>query len=33
MALAGAAIAERDDILPAQDVFAARQFGDQHLVQ
>ena len=33
MGLAGAAVAERDDVLAALDVFTARQFQDQHLVE
>ena len=33
MGLAGAAVAERDDVLAALDVLAARQFQDQHLVE
>jgi len=33
VALAGAAVAKRDDVLAPQDVFAARQFEDQHLVE
>src|SRR4051794_23562444 len=33
MGLAGAAVAERDHVLPLADVVAARQVEDQHLVQ
>jgi len=33
MALAGAAVAERDDVLPAQDELAAAEFQHQHLVE
>ena len=33
MAFAGAGVAERDDVLAAQNLFAARQFQNQHLVE
>jgi len=33
MALAGAAVAERDDVLPAQDELAAAEVQHQHLVE
>ena len=33
MGLAGAAVAERDDVLAALDIFTARQLHDQHLVE
>jgi len=33
MALAGTAVAERDDVLPAQDELAAPEFQHQHLVE
>ena len=33
MGLAGAAVAECDDVLAALDVFTSRQFQDQHLVE
>ena len=33
VALACAAVAKRDDVLAPQDVFAPRQFQDQHLVE
>jgi hypothetical protein len=33
VALAGAAVAERDNVLPAQNVLAARQLQDQHFVE
>ena len=33
MSLAGAAVADGDDILPALDVFTPGQFHHQHLVQ
>ena len=33
MALAGTAVAERDDVLPAQDELAAAEVQHQHLVE
>ncbi len=33
MRLAGAAVAQRNDVLAAQDIFAAGQLKDEHLVQ
>ena len=33
MGLAGAAVAERDDVLAAQDELAAGEFEHQHLVE
>lgn len=33
MGLAGAAVAQRDDVLAAQDIFAAGELEDEHLVE
>jgi hypothetical protein len=33
MGFAGAAVAQRDDVLAPQDIFAARQLQHEHLVE